>query len=83
MESKKFVSDIIDINVLKPGDYVFINTQTGTGKTTFIVNVLFEYARTRGKKVLYLSNRCALSMQLRSELFAGSDIPMALSSKSS
>lgn len=47
------------------GDYVFISSQTGTGKTYFILKILLPYeAEEKGKKILYLVNRKILKEQL-------------------
>lgn len=45
-------------------DKIFIESATGTGKTTFILNKLFPYASKKGYNILYLSNRTALKEQL-------------------
>lgn len=50
------------------GDNVFIQTQTGSGKTTFILEVLSEYAMQGGKEVLLLVNRKMLKNQIKREL---------------
>lgn len=44
---------------------VLIKSPTGTGKTTFILNTLVPYAAEKGRNILYLSNRSALSEQLK------------------
>lgn len=43
---------------------VLINAGTGTGKTTFIVKTLNEWAEITGTKILYLCNRRALKSQV-------------------
>lgn len=43
---------------------VLINAGTGTGKTTFIVKTLNEWAEITGTKILYLCNRSALRSQV-------------------
>lgn len=48
---------------------VFIQSPTGTGKTYFILNTLAEFAATEGRNILYLSNRNALTEQLRKESY--------------
>lgn len=42
---------------------IFIESPTGTGKTSFIINKLLPYAATEGKHILYLGNRTALEKQ--------------------
>lgn len=51
------VSDIIpmaDIEEWKTDEIVIIETGTGAGKSYFIKNVLYEYAKSQGKKILFL-----------------------------
>ena len=43
---------------------VLINAGTGTGKTTFVVKTLNEWAEITGTKILYLCNRRALKSQV-------------------
>ena len=43
---------------------VLINAGTGTGKTTFVVKKLNEWAEITGTKILYLCNRRALKSQV-------------------
>jgi len=43
---------------------VLINAGTGTGKTTFVVKKLNEWAEITGTKILYLCNRSALRSQV-------------------
>lgn len=43
---------------------VLINAGTGTGKTTFVVKELNEWAEITGTKILYLCNRSALKSQV-------------------
>lgn len=42
------------------GDYVLIEADMGTGKTSFIFNVLAQYAEEIGERILYLCNRIEL-----------------------
>lgn len=44
---------------------VFIESPTGTGKTTFILKTLMPFARENGRNILYLGNRTALREQTR------------------
>ena len=61
----------------KPTQPVFISAQMGAGKNYFIENVLLEHVRDLNhsnrirKKVLLLSNRLALSLQIRDRLNQG------------
>lgn len=64
-----FVSDILRIEKLRTwqnGGY-FIVSQTGTGKSTLIVNQVAEIARERNKRVLLIVPRVALAMQYKKE----------------
>ena len=42
---------------------VMIDAPTGLGKTTFVYNELFEDAKRKGKNILLVGNRLALSLQ--------------------
>lgn len=44
---------------------VFLESQTGTGKTSFILDRLFPYAAEMGRSILYLGNRTALEEQTK------------------
>lgn len=52
MKNRKYVSDIIGDEYKKwdKGDIVFIKTPTGSGKTTFILDTLLEYAVSANEK---------------------------------
>lgn len=56
-----------DYKMWKGGDSIFIKAPTGTGKTTFVLNQLWEDAKKDGKEVLYLSNRSLLKEQVKSK----------------
>ncbi len=67
----QYVSDIIGIREVKrwkDGDKVLISTPTGSGKTTFIFNVLYPYCVENNFKILYFSNRVALKNQIINEI---------------
>lgn len=49
-------------------DDVFVETPTGSGKTTFVLEVLSQYAMEAGKEVLLLVNRKILKRQIKKEL---------------
>lgn len=60
-----YVSDIIkDYRAWRPGDRILISAGCGTGKTSFAVGPLAEYARGQGKSIIYLSSRKALRHSL-------------------
>ena len=66
----KFISDIIneEYRQWRTGDQIVFDTQTGTGKTTFIFDILLPYAAEQGESILYLVNRVALRRQLEKRL---------------
>ena len=44
---------------------IFLESPTGTGKTSFILDRLFPYAAKRDRCILYLGNRTALEEQTK------------------
>lgn len=58
------------------GGEVFIEAQTGTGKTTFVLDVLVPYAMERRKEVLFLSNRFLLKEQIKAKVAKKQSFPM-------
>lgn len=48
--------------------HVFIESATGTGKTSFILNKLLPYAIEKNRHILYVSNRTALLQQVENEV---------------
>lgn len=60
----------------KGGDVVFISSPTGSGKTTFILNVFLPFLVKTGQKMLYLVNRTVLKEQLYEEV---NNLPIDLS----
>ena len=64
---KKYLSEQIgdDYKKWSKGDKVLISTPTGSGKTTFISQILLPYATERNEKVIYICNRRALKDQDR------------------
>lgn len=51
-----------------PGDIVTIATPTGSGKSTFVIKTLLEWALWNGLPILYLVNRKILKDQLEQRL---------------
>ena len=47
---------------------IFVEAETGTGKTYFINNDLRQYATKKGMQILYLANRDAVALQQKYEL---------------
>lgn len=70
MKKQKYVSDIIgdEYKDWNRGNIIFIETPTGSGKTTFILEKLLKYVEFEGKKMLYLVNRKILREQLEDRI---------------
>ena len=69
--SKKTVSDIItkeDIKQWNKGDIITIKAGTGKGKSHFIKNTLYDYAKQENKKILFLIHRTNCKNQFYKEL---------------
>lgn len=62
----KWVADVIgeDYKQWEKGQGILIDSQTGTGKSHFVKNVLVKYADS----ILYVYNRTALGDQIKNEL---------------
>ena len=63
---KQYISDIItsdEIAKWQLGDRILIHSQTGSGKSEFIKNNLYEYCKKQHKRILLLSNRNLLKNQ--------------------
>lgn len=65
-----YVSEIIgeEYKQWTPARRVFISAPTGSGKTTFILDVLYPYAIGQGKRILYLINRKVLREQIEKQV---------------
>lgn len=76
-EKKKYVSDIIgnDYTKWRQGEVKFLNAQTGSGKTYFILNKLLPYVCSQNGKILYLVNRYSLKNQIEKEIYRLSESP--------
>lgn len=71
MEKVTRITDIIqtkDISSWTAERPVIISAGTGSGKSYFIKNTLYEYAKARGQKILMLIHRKACVDQFRQEL---------------
>lgn len=69
--TKKRVSDMIkyeDINKWRKDDIITLTAGTGVGKSYFIKNVLYNYAKERNKKILFLIHRSNCKNQFEQEL---------------
>ena len=62
---KRYVSERIGDDYLnwQVGENVLISTPTGSGKTTFVIEVLLRHAIRQGKHVVYYCNRRILNDQ--------------------
>lgn len=63
---KQYISDVIPYEEIKKwqnGNRILITSQTGSGKSEFIKNNLYQYAKESNKKILLLSNRNLLKNQ--------------------
>ena len=70
LANKKWVSEIVSerlVQRMQGNTPLFISSQTGSGKTTFIFENCIPAAEKEGKKVLYLCNRTALKNQIKKE----------------
>lgn len=79
-DAKMYVKDVVnqDYRKWKRGDCVFVEAPTGSGKTTFILDVLLPYAQAQGTEILYLSNRFMLKEQIKAQLIKKENIPQEL-----
>ena len=68
---KKYISDIItskEIEKWNKGQKYLIRSGTGSGKSHFVKNVLYEHCSNNNKKILLLSNRNILKSQNEEDL---------------
>lgn len=66
MDKKVYVTDFVGDEYLqwKDGDAVIISTPTGSGKTTFVISKLLQYAVEQKKHIIYYCNRRVLHEQI-------------------
>lgn len=64
------VSDQLErlLPTLTPDAPVLLQAGTGAGKTTAILDVLVPFAQEQGKRVLFVSSRCAINLQVKRRL---------------
>ena len=68
---RQYIADIIpssEITKWKPGDRILITSQTGSGKSQWVKDQLYNYCKDSGKKILLLSNRTLLKNQNFNEI---------------
>lgn len=71
MEKRVTVSDIISIDIIskwRKRDISFIEAGTGQGKSYFVINNLYEFAKSNNKKILFLINRSSSYEQFLYEI---------------
>ena len=66
----KYISDVIktDYENWSQNQVVFISAPTGSGKTTFVLKNLIEYAVSKQQKILYLVNRTILKEHIQKKI---------------
>ena len=66
----KWVSDAVgeDYKNWKAGDTYYIDAQTGTGKTYFILNTLLDNRVQAWEDLIYICNRTELCRQIKLDL---------------
>lgn len=74
---RRFIEDEIgsDYTSWRGGDIAYITAPTGSGKTTFILNVLLKYATMLCLTILLVVNRQSLRLQIKKELADRKSIP--------
>lgn len=62
-------NDVLDELIIKSwdGNNVILNGATGSGKTYFILNNLYEFAKINGRNILFLCNRKELFLEVLME----------------
>ena len=70
VSERKYLSDIIGLDYLswQSQDIILLNCGTGTGKSTFCINVLGAHCLSTDQKVLYVCNRTALKDDITTRL---------------
>ena len=60
---------------------IFIESETGTGKTSFILDTLLPFAKKNNRHILYLCNRISLREQIKNKLEKKDLYPYTVSTK--
>jgi len=68
--ARQYISDKIgdEYKEWEKGEIILIKSPTGTGKSTFITNILFKWIKDQHKRMLLLSNRTLLYEQQVNEI---------------
>lgn len=76
MSEKIYLDEIIkeEYKEWKIGDLIFIKAGTGAGKSYFIKNKLNKWCQENGQYILFLTNRCSLKNQVKSDIGSFSNI---------
>lgn len=72
-----YVSDLITVGIIdtwRGNDRILIKSSCGTGKTKFITDTLYAYAKQHSKKILILNNRRFLKQQTEKECEGKDDV---------
>jgi len=56
------------------GDVIALSAGTGTGKTHFVINILYEHAKARGKRILFFIHRTNALEQFKEEIKGKEDV---------
>lgn len=68
---RKRVTDIITVNDLESWtakNIIIISAGTGAGKSYFVKNIVYKYAKSEGKKILFLIHRSNCVTQFKQEI---------------
>lgn len=76
-----YVSDLLHYEDLgewakHPQNVVFIESPTGSGKTSFVLKELLDAAQRIDKEILFLSNRVLLQEQVRAKVAVTQNLPV-------
>lgn len=71
LKEPKYITDLISPNIIKAwhdGDVVIISANCGKGKSFFIKNSLYDFAKANGEKILMLLHRKNTIRQFQAEI---------------
>lgn len=65
MDNVKYITDLVGDNYRRwSNERIIFDAGTGSGKTTFCIEILGTYAQSQGKKIQYICNRTKLREQV-------------------